>query len=158
MTIPNCPMCQAEIPAEETAKSCYNCGADLSRWTPKPPPVLATAMAAEAAEPVAATGSRFGLGVLGAFLGAIVGAGAMFGFYKATDFRFPLLGVGIGLLTGFAAKWFNKGADDKLAIVSGGFALVAVVGTLFLMYGEFPPFNIISAVVSVSVAYKMASR
>jgi hypothetical protein len=158
MTIPNCPMCHAEIPPEETAKSCFNCGADLTRWIPKPPPVLATLAEAEAADPAVVTGSRLGLGVLGAFLGAIVGAVAMFGFYKATNLRFPLLGVGIGLLTGYAAKWFNKGADNTLGMISGGFALVAVVGTLFLMYGEFPAFNIISAVVSVSVAYKIAAR
>jgi hypothetical protein len=82
----------------------------------------------------------------------------MFGFYKATDFRFPLLGVGIGLLTGYAAKWFNQGANHTLGIISGSFALVAVVGTLLLMYQEFPPLNIVSAVVSVSVAYKIAAR
>jgi hypothetical protein len=32
-----------------------------------------------------------------------------------------------------------------------------VVGTLYLMYGEFPMFNIISVIVSVSVAYRIAS-
>jgi len=44
MTITNCPMCEWEIPGEqsETTKTCVECGADLSRWTAKrkqPPPI-----------------------------------------------------------------------------------------------------------------------
>jgi len=44
MTITNCPMCEWEIPVEQsgTIKSCAECGADLSRWTAKriqPPPI-----------------------------------------------------------------------------------------------------------------------
>lgn len=71
--------------------------------------------------------------------------------------RFPLLGVGIGILTGLGAKFLYKGTDNTLGIISGGIAMVAVIGTLFLMYGEFPFISIISVVVSVSVAYRIAS-
>jgi hypothetical protein len=43
MTITNCPMCEWEIPElPEPIKTCLECGADLSRWTPKkkePPPI-----------------------------------------------------------------------------------------------------------------------
>lgn len=97
-------------------------------------------------------------GVLGALAGAILGAAAMYGFFKLTDFRFPLLGVGIGVLTGYGAKLLYKGTDHTLGIISGALAMVAVVGTLFLMYGTFPMLNIISVVVSVSVAYRIAAR
>ena len=97
-------------------------------------------------------------GVLGALLGAGIGVAAMFAFYAFAGFRFPLLGVGIGILTGFFARRLFKGSDTTLGFISGGIALVAVVGTLFLMYGTFPIISIISCVVSASVAYRIASR
>ena len=99
-----------------------------------------------------------GRGILGALLGAGLGVGAMFAFYTFAGFRFPLLGVGIGILTGLFARISYKGTDATLGWISGGIALVAVVATLFLMYGSFPMLNIISAVVSVSVAYRIASN
>lgn len=98
-----------------------------------------------------------GRGILGALFGAGLGVGAMVAFYTFAGFRFPLLGVGIGLLTGFFARTLFKGTDTTLGWISGGIALVAVVATLFLMYGSFPMLSIISVVVSVSVAYRIAS-
>lgn len=98
-----------------------------------------------------------GRGLLGALAGAALGAGAMYGFYQAAGFRFPLLGIGIGVLTGFGAKLLAKGTDNTLGAVSGAIALVAVVGTLYLMYGEFPLMSLISVLVSVSIAYQIAS-
>lgn len=160
MSLAHCPMCQTSIPVGETAKSCNCCGADLSRWLNKsedPSPMIQAsgnggeAVAAETSE------SHLGFGVLGAVGGACIGSGLMYGFYALTNFRFPLLGVGIGLLTGFAARWLNKGGDDRLGFVAGTLALAAVVLTLFLMYGTFPYLSVISAAVSVSVAYRLAS-
>jgi hypothetical protein len=158
MDITNCPMCETLIPTEhrETAKTCTHCGADFTRWIRKPiaPPVL------EVVESSPLVEDKFNMkfGILGAIVGALVGSGAMYGFYALAGFRFPLLGVGIGALTGYGAKIFYKGTDDTLGIVSGGIALAAVVGTLYLMYGTFPMISIISVVVSVSVAYKISSR
>src|SRR5947209_5530968 len=77
-------------------------------------------------------------GILGALLGAAVGVGAMFAFYTFAGFRFPLLGVGIGVLTGYGAKLLFKGGDQTLGFISAGIALTAVVATLFLMFGAFP--------------------
>jgi len=99
-----------------------------------------------------------GRGILGALLGACTGVGVMFAFYTLAGFRFPLLGVGIGVLTGFCARGLFKGTDTTLGYISAGIALVAVVATLFLMYGSFPPISIISVIVSASVAYRIASR
>jgi len=97
-------------------------------------------------------------GILGALLGAGLGAGVMFAFYTFAGFRFPLLGVGIGVLTGYGARLLFKGTDSTLGFISGGIALVAVVATLFLMYGTFPLLSIISVAVSVSFAYRIAAN
>ena len=97
-------------------------------------------------------------GVMGALAGAVLGAAAMYGFYLLAGFRFPLLGVGIGALTGYGAKLLYKGTDHTLGVISGTIATVAVVGTLFLIYHDFPLLNIISVAVSISVAYRIAAR
>ena len=108
--------------------------------------------------PPQATGEfNLGLGILGAFIGALVGVGVMYGFYEWAGFRFPLLGVGIGVLTSFGAKILYKGTDNTLGIISGAIALIAVVGALYLMYGTFPVISIISVAVSVSMAYRISS-
>jgi len=120
-------------------------------------PMVAPARIAPAAAPVVTGEFNLGLGVLGAFLGAAVGVGAMYAFFEFAGFRFPLLGVGIGVLTGFGAKLLYKGTDNTLGIISGVIALIAVVGTLFLMYGTFPMISIISVAVSVSMAYRISS-
>jgi hypothetical protein len=58
---------------------------------------------------------------------------------------------------GLGARLLYKGTANTLGIISGVIALVAVVGTLFLMYGTFPIISIISVVVSVSMAYRISS-
>jgi hypothetical protein len=157
MAITECPMCQTSIPVEGT-KSCLSCGADLTRWMPKSaaPPIIqaantATALGNDAAE------ASLGRGILGAAAGAVGGSVLMYGFFLTAGFRFPLLGVGIGLLTGLGAKWLNKGADEKLGMISAGLAMAATFGTLYLIYGEFQILNLISVVISASVAYRRAS-
>ena len=136
-------------------RTCASCGADLTRWMPKPmqPPELEVPAEAEGRSEF-----NLGLGILGALMGAGIGAGVMFGFFEWAGFRFPLLGVGIGALTGFGARLLYKGTDNTLGMISGGIAMLAVVGTLYLMYGTFPIISIISVVVSVSLAYRIASR
>jgi hypothetical protein len=123
--------------------------------TEAPPRPLVQAV--PVAAPKAAGEFNLGLGILGAVIGALVGVGVMYGFYQWVGFRFPLLGVGIGVLTGLGARILFKGTDNTLGVVSGVIALIAVVATLFLMYGEFPIMSIISVVVSVSMAYRIAS-
>jgi hypothetical protein len=102
---------------------------------------------------------NFGLGVTGAVGGAIVGMGLMYVFYATTGMRFPLLGCGTGLLSGLAARCLFKGTDHTLGIISAVASVMGVLGALVLMYGvDFSPLNIISVVVSASVAYKIATR
>ena len=162
MTITDCPMCNNPIsPGQaDSIRTCGSCGADLTRWRPKSPATPAPAPAELPASneiAVATSEPGMGLGILGALGGAATGVAVMLAFYKFTGFRFPLLGVGIGLLTGLGARYLFKGTDNTLGILSGMISLMAVVGTLYLMYGEFPVMNIISVVVSVSVAYRVAS-
>lgn len=157
MELTNCPMCQSALATDSgaTVKSCDRCGADLSGWLPKnlPPP------RSTISEPTrAAGGFNLGLGISGAVAGALIGAGLMYGFDVMAGFRFPLLGVGIGALTGYGARLLAKGTDNTLGIISAVLSAAAVAGTLFLMYGEFPPICIISVIVSVSVAYRIAAR
>ena len=70
--------------------------------------------------------SRLSFGVLGAVVGACIGSGLMRSFMSVTNFRFPLLGTGIGVLCGLAARWLNKGGDDRLGFVAGTLSLAAV--------------------------------
>jgi hypothetical protein len=95
--------------------------------------------------------------MVGAVVGAAIGSGLMYGFYALTGFRFPLMGTGVGILTGLGARILYRGTDNVLGAISGGVAAAAVVGALYAMYGEFPVFNIISVIISVSFAYKIAA-
>src|SRR5882757_9376910 len=101
MAISNCPMCESPVPPDggETAKTCSSCGADLTRWMPKP--VQPATLEVLGAEPEAVEKSNLVPGIMGALIGAGLGAGIMYAFYEWAGFRFPLLGVGIGVLTGF---------------------------------------------------------
>jgi hypothetical protein len=121
------------------------------------PRIIVPAVAQKSAATRSPGEFNLGLGTLGAFLGAGLGVGVMYGFFALVGFRFPLLGVGIGALTGYGARLLYKGTDSVLGFISAGIALVAVVGTLYLMYGEFPIISIISVLVSVSVAWQLAS-
>jgi hypothetical protein len=169
-----CPVCGADGTAAANLVISQTLAAQAS--PPAPPPVarLRTVMAAtpvaspamaappsiRPASPAPAKASgefNLGLGFLGAIVGAAIGVGAMYGFYEWAGFRFPLLGCGIGILTGFGARLLGRGTGSTLGIIAGVIALISVVGTLYLMYGEFPIISIISVAVSVSFAYRLSS-
>jgi hypothetical protein len=97
------------------------------------------------------------LGILGAFLGAAITGGLMYGFYEMTDFRFPLMGTLIGVMAGVGARVMARGTDSTLGFIAAGFALVSVLGTLFLMYGGFPMYGIVAICISPYFAYRIAS-
>jgi hypothetical protein len=123
------------------------------------PPLPARPFAAKVSpKPAAATGSNnILLGIVGIVLGTAVGSGLMYGFFLMTGFRFPLLGVGIGFLTGLGGRLLYRGTDNSLGVISAVVAAISVIGTLYFIYGEFPILSIISVVVSISVAYRVAS-
>jgi hypothetical protein len=112
-------------------------------------------IAAASAKPKLEKEYNIGLGILGAFLGAALGTGLMFGFYALTDFRFPLMGMCIGILTGLGARLLARGTDMSLGGIAGAIAFLATGGTLYFMFGEFSIGFLISMAVSVSLAFKI---
>lgn len=121
---------------------------------PRPVPMRPLAPVVSNVKPV--NEFNLGLGILGAFLGAALGAGLMYGFFLWADFRFPLMGTGIGALTGLGARILYKGTGTTLGIISGVIALLTTAGTLYLMFGDMAGVFFISMIVSVSLAYKVA--
>ena len=132
-----------------------------------PPPPLQAAGPAIAPikplKPVAAAKPKktekysLGMGILGAFVGAVLGGGLVYGFYLWAGFRFPLSGVAIGALAGYGARLLARGTDTTLGIIAGVLALISIVGVFWLIYGGFFIFGIISIVICVGVAYRLAS-
>jgi hypothetical protein len=133
---------------------------------PPPPPVAAAprpvAPMRPGASPLAAPKAKaeaeysVGLGILGAFIGAVAGVGLMFGFAMLTGFTFPLMGTSIGILTGLGARLMARGTDMTLGVIAGGIALLATGGTLYFVVGDMAFMFILSMLVSVSFAYKIA--
>ena len=133
-----------------------------------PPPIPATASSA-VAKPAAAVKPlmnkpldspkdfNMGRGILGAFLGAAVGGGLVYGFFMLSGFRFPLSGTAIGILAGLGARWLARGTDSTLGAISAALALATIVGVFYLMYGEFYLGGIISMAVCVYFAYRFAA-
>lgn len=113
---------------------------------------------AAAAPRAKATGEfSLGLGILGAVVGAGLGAGLMYGFFDLVGFRFPLMGVGIGALAGYGARLLGRGTDATLGIIAAVLAVAANAGTLYLIYGEFEFIYLISLAVGGWFAYRLAS-
>ena len=110
-----------------------------------------------ASKPKAPGEFNLALGILGALLGAGLGSGLMYGFFELADFRFPLMGTCIGLLTGLGARLLYKGRDSTLGGLSAGIAVLATGGTLFLMFGELQVIYFISIGFSGYFAYRLAS-
>lgn len=158
----------AAAPVAQTASSGlrYGQAAQAAPAVAAPPPMMAAPPSTiaptriPAAAPAKAKSTKPGsfiLGVVGAVLGAGVGVGLMYGFFLLTGFRFPLLGVGIGFLTGLGARVLYRNTNPTMGGVAATIAFFSVGGTLYLMFGDVAIINIISMLVSVSVAYRVAA-
>ena len=164
-TTPSSPLMTIPVPETPTAlRISRPAPAPVARETPGPlspaPEVAAPAQSAAVAPvipgPKAAGGYNLGLGIIGAILGAALGAGLMYGFFKLVDARFPLMGTCIGALAGLGARVLAKGAATILGAIAGAVALVSTAGTLYLMFGDMAGSFVVSMVVSVFFAYKIA--
>ena len=89
-----------------------------------------------AAKPKQSGEFSMGLGILGAFLGAALGGGLVYGFYLWAGFRFPLSGVAIGALSGYGARLLARGTHTTLGIIAGVLALFSIVAVFYLIYAQ----------------------
>lgn len=105
--------------------------------TGAPPPIGGMGRKPAAAPAAQRSGKppNFWLGLLGAFIGASVGAGIYFTIYKFTGPIFMLryvLALGVGGLAGWQANWLSRGEGSKEL---GGLAAVfTIVGILAAQY------------------------
>lgn len=101
------------------------------------------------------------LGALGAFLGSAVGGALIYGFYLWAQFKMPLTGTIIGVLSGLGARILARGTDTVLGLIAAAFALAAILGAFFLIYGDLFLAGFIIGIFSiaacVSFAYRIAS-
>jgi hypothetical protein len=140
----------APIPVTSTA------GPQALSSAPLPITAMRPSVLPAAPKPKAAGEYSLGLGIVGAILGAALGAGLMYAFFLWAEFRFPLMGTCIGALSGLGARLLARGTDMTLGIIAGVIALVSTAATLYLMFGDLATMFIISMVVSVFFAYRIA--
>ncbi len=73
------------------------------------------------------------LGILGAVLGGILGMVIWYLIYKVTGgWRIGLLGIGVGVLTGYGARLLGKSHGVNLGVISGIIALFCIVGSHYI--------------------------
>jgi hypothetical protein len=83
-------------------------------------------------EPQVSMGN-FGMGVLGAGLGAALGSGAYYLLFIHTSVRLKLLALGIGFLAGMGARVLSKDRSKELGAIVGVLAIATIVGTQYLI-------------------------
>lgn len=156
------------LPATEPAAQAGS-GLKINRAAAEaaPPPLAAASVAAPPValsplRPLAAVKSApkefsLGLGTLGAGIGAVLGALAVYGFFVWADFKFPWSGTGIGLLAGFGARILARGTDSTLGAIAAAITVAAVLGVFYLIYLQFGLFYI-SAIFSAIIGAILANR
>jgi hypothetical protein len=150
------PPVSRPVPAPATVPAPQN--SPLHRYQPP-------ATAAPAAGAAKTTGQfNLGLGIVGAVLGAGLGAVVIVAIAYYAGIRIPLLGVLTGFLTSLGARLLGRGGNQTLGILSAVIAVGGVMGSLFFIYGgDFMSgdvfiMNLVSILVSAYVAYRVASR
>jgi hypothetical protein len=83
-------------------------------------------------EPQTSMGN-FGLGVLGAALGAALGSGLYYLLFIHTSVRLKLIALGVGFLAGLGARLLSKDRSKELGAIVGLLAVVGVVGSQYLI-------------------------
>jgi hypothetical protein len=92
---------------------------------PRPVPVRTTPAVREE---LPSTNTLFFRGLLGAFVGALVGMGVWYGLTVATGYRIGIVAWGVGALTGFGARLLGRDGNTALGVVSALFAALAIIG------------------------------
>lgn len=90
-------------------------------------------MAAAAVQP-AAKPTSFGMGLLGGFIGALVGVIIYFLVFKFTGLRIKLLAIGVGALAGWFADFLGKGEGSKeLGGITAVIVLAGIIGAQYFV-------------------------
>jgi len=177
----NCPSCGMDgTPSANTIIAAQHAttppASGVSSWRINvPPPSAAIAAAPPVAPPVMAPPPRpaamsaaralpqkskwehnMALGLTGAAVGAIIGAGLMYSFYVWAQFRMPYMGSAIGALSGLGARVAFRGTDSTLGLFTAIIALCGTLGALHFMYGDRAGIFIITMGVSAWVAWRIA--
>lgn len=81
--------------------------------------------------------TSFGMGLLGGFIGALVGSILYFLIYRYTGLHFRLLAVGAGGLAGWFADYLGKGEGSKeLGGITAVFVIAGIIGAIYLEAGQ----------------------
>lgn len=96
-----------------------------------------TSIAKQAAVAAQTTPGRkpsFALGLLGGFLGALVGATIYYLIFKVTGYRIGLLAIGVGALAGWSADFLGRGEGSKeLGGITAILVLAGVIGAQYFV-------------------------
>jgi hypothetical protein len=102
--------------------------------------------------------NSFPLGVVGAFIGAVVAVVLMVGFTEFTHLKFPLMGTVMGAIIGFGARLMYRGTDSNLGAMAAAVSLISVGSTLFFLFGTNGMISsLVSVIFAVMFAFKASS-
>ena len=115
----------ADVPAAPTGPANGN---------PTPPAIGAIRPFAVAAASNPPKKTSFAMGLLGGFIGALVGVIIYFLIFKFTGVRLKLLAVGVGALAGWFADFLGKGEGSKeLGGITAVLVLAGIVGAQYFV-------------------------
>ncbi|HXT42384.1 MAG TPA: hypothetical protein VN887_20415 [Candidatus Angelobacter sp.] len=105
--------------------------------TPSP---LAAVASRSVAQPSVAKG-RFGLGILGAALGTLIGVGMWLGIFYATEWGtrsfIKLLAIGVGFMAGLGARLLGRDEGSKeLGSITAAIAFLGIFAAQYLIAKE----------------------
>lgn len=99
-----------------------------------PPPIGAVRPFAVAAAANPPKKTSFGMGLLGGFIGALVGSIIYLLIFKFTGLHLKLLAIGVGALAGWFAEFLGKGDGSKeLGGITAVFVIAGIVGAQYFV-------------------------
>ncbi len=102
------------------------------------PDIQQSGVMAETAGSIPAADSRgnLGLAIAAGVVAALVGAVLWAVITVTTEYQIGFMAIGVGLLVGFAVRYFGKGTTQPFGIVGAVLSLAGcVVGNLFTIFG-----------------------
>lgn len=142
---PNCALDGTEAANEYARQMLAASTSPAVRTVPVPPPPPAAPTASATPGPIAPPVSgvmpakkraygepNIALGTVGAMGAALVGMLVWYGIIAATNYEIGIIAWAVGGLTGFGCRLLGGGYSQKLGIIAGACAFVAIVGGEYL--------------------------